>query len=50
MGVDHPVVDDGHLVEKIRALVPQGFDAALKLVGCSVLTDTLRTVCRHGTV
>ncbi|MFH9418624.1 zinc-binding dehydrogenase [Streptomyces rochei] len=50
MGVDHPVVDDGHLTEKIRALVPQGVDAALELVGCSVLVDTLRTVRRHGTV
>ncbi|MET9718613.1 MULTISPECIES: zinc-binding dehydrogenase [Streptomyces] len=50
VGVDHPVVDDGHLTEKIRALVPQGVDAALELVGCSVLADTLRTVRRHGTV
>ncbi|MBQ0916369.1 zinc-binding dehydrogenase [Streptomyces sp. RM99] len=50
VGVDHPVVDDGHLTEKIRALVPQGVDAALELVGCSVLVDTLRTVHRHGTV
>ncbi|WP_424922617.1 alcohol dehydrogenase catalytic domain-containing protein [Streptomyces sp. wa53] len=50
VGVDHPVVDDGHLAEKIRALVPQGVDAALELVGCSVLADTLRTVRRHGTV
>ena len=50
VGVDHPVVDDGHLAEKIRALVPQGVDAALELVSCSVLADTLRTVRRHGTV
>jgi NADPH:quinone reductase-like Zn-dependent oxidoreductase len=50
VGVDHPVVDDGHLAEKIRALMPQGVDGALELVGCSVLTETLRTVRRHGTV
>ncbi|MFE0978681.1 zinc-binding dehydrogenase [Streptomyces rochei] len=47
---DHPVVDDGHLTEKFRALVPQGVDASLELVGCSVLAGTLRTVRRHGTV
>ncbi|CAM5671473.1 Alcohol dehydrogenase [Streptomyces tendae] len=50
VGVDHPVVDDGHLAEKIRGLVPQGVDAALELVGCSVLADTLRAVRRHGTI
>ncbi|MFJ8657108.1 zinc-binding dehydrogenase [Streptomyces rochei] len=50
VGVDHPVVDDGHLAEEIRALMPQGVDGALELVGCSVLTETLRTVRRHGTV
>lgn len=50
VGADHPVVDDGHLAEKILALVPQGVDAALELVGCSVLADTLRTVRRQGTV
>ncbi|WP_370467156.1 zinc-binding dehydrogenase [Streptomyces sp. 5-10] len=50
IGVDHPVVDDGHLAEKIRALVPQGVDAALELVGCTVLPDTFGCVRVHGTV
>ncbi|MEV6480358.1 zinc-binding dehydrogenase [Streptomyces sp. NPDC051576] len=49
-GVDHPLVDDGTLADQVRALLPDGVDAALELVGCSVLADTLRTVRRHGTV
>ncbi|MFC9701394.1 zinc-binding dehydrogenase [Streptomyces sp. NPDC056943] len=50
MGVDHPVVDNGHLAEKVRDLVPQGVDAALELVGCTVLPDTFGCVRGHGTV
>ncbi|GAA4054034.1 zinc-binding dehydrogenase [Actinomadura miaoliensis] len=50
MGVDQPVADDGRLAEKIRALVPEGVDAALELVGCTVLPDTFRCVRVHGTV
>ncbi|MFI1754109.1 alcohol dehydrogenase catalytic domain-containing protein [Streptomyces sp. NPDC020571] len=49
-GVDHPLVDDGTLADQVRALLPDGVDAALELVGCSALADTLRTVHRHGTV
>ncbi|MES4908131.1 zinc-binding dehydrogenase [Streptomyces sp. NPDC000395] len=50
MGVDHPVVADGRLAEKVRDLVPQGVDAALELVGCTVLPDTFGCVRVHGTV
>jgi NADPH:quinone reductase-like Zn-dependent oxidoreductase len=49
-GVDHPLVDNGTLAEQVRELMPDGVDAALELVGCSVLADTLRTVRRRGTV
>ncbi|WP_329296856.1 alcohol dehydrogenase catalytic domain-containing protein [Streptomyces pseudovenezuelae] len=49
-GVDHPLVDNGTLAHQVRELIPDGVDAALELVGCSVLPDTLRTVRRHGTV
>lgn len=50
MGVDHPVVDDGQIAEKVRELVPQGVDAALELVGCTALPDTFGCVRVHGTV
>ncbi|MCQ9130224.1 alcohol dehydrogenase catalytic domain-containing protein [Streptomyces hilarionis] len=49
MGVAHPVVDDGKIAEKIRDLAPQGVDAALELVGCTALPDTLGCVRVHGT-
>lgn len=49
-GVDHPLVDNGTLADQVRELKPDGVDAALELVGCSVLADTLRTVRRHGPV
>ncbi|MFD5483487.1 alcohol dehydrogenase catalytic domain-containing protein [Streptomyces hawaiiensis] len=50
VGVDHPLVDTGTIADQVRDLMPDGVDTALELVGCSVLTDTLRTVRRHGTV
>ncbi|MEV6795460.1 zinc-binding dehydrogenase [Streptomyces sp. NPDC051320] len=50
VGVDHPLVDDGTLADQVRELLPDGVDAALELVGCSVLADTLCTVRRPGTV
>ncbi|MEU9314020.1 zinc-binding dehydrogenase [Streptomyces sp. NPDC048256] len=49
-GVDHPLVDNGTITDQVRELMPEGVDAALELVGCSVLADTFRTVRRHGTV
>ncbi|RSM42083.1 NADPH:quinone reductase [Amycolatopsis balhimycina DSM 5908] len=49
-GVDHPLVDDGTIADQVRELVPDGVDAVLELVGCSVLADTFRTVRRHGKV
>ncbi|MDQ0693818.1 NADPH:quinone reductase-like Zn-dependent oxidoreductase [Streptomyces sp. W4I9-2] len=49
-GVDRPHVEDGTPADQVRALLPDGVDAALELVGCSVLADTLSTVRRHGTV
>ncbi|MEH0423101.1 alcohol dehydrogenase catalytic domain-containing protein [Streptomyces sp. B21-083] len=49
-GVDHPLVDNGTLADQVRELIPDGVDAALELVGCSALPDTLNAVRRHGTV
>ncbi|WP_280417585.1 alcohol dehydrogenase catalytic domain-containing protein [Nocardia carnea] len=50
VGVDHVVVDDGSIADQVRELLPDGVDAALELVGCSVLADTFRAVHRHGAV
>jgi NADPH:quinone reductase-like Zn-dependent oxidoreductase len=50
IGVDHPIVDDETIVQQVRGLAPNGVDAALELVGCTVLPDTLGCVRLHGTV
>jgi NADPH:quinone reductase-like Zn-dependent oxidoreductase len=50
MGVDHPIVDDGEIAAKVREIAPDGVDAALELVGCSVLADTLGCVRVYGAV
>lgn len=49
-GVDHVIVDDGQVAHAVRALLPNGVDAALELVGTPTLPDTLRATRVHGTV
>ena len=48
--VDHPLVDTGQIANAVRAILPNGTDAALELVGTPTLPDTLRSVRTHGTV
>ncbi|GAA2268923.1 zinc-binding alcohol dehydrogenase family protein [Glycomyces scopariae] len=50
VGVDHVLIDDGEVAAQVRAVVPEGVDAALELVGTPTLPDTLRSVRVHGTV
>jgi NADPH2:quinone reductase len=50
IGVDHVIVDDGGIAQKVRALAPDGVDAALELVGTNTLPDTLRATAIHGVV
>ncbi|WP_024287257.1 zinc-binding dehydrogenase [Cellulomonas sp. KRMCY2] len=49
MGVDHVVLDDGAIADQVRAIVPEGVDGAVELVGVNVLRDTLRAVRSGGT-
>ncbi|OPC85038.1 NADPH:quinone reductase [Embleya scabrispora] len=49
-GVDHVLIDDGALAPAVRALYPEGVDAALELVGTPTLPDTLAATRVHGTV
>jgi NADPH2:quinone reductase len=49
-GVDHVIVDDGSVATQVRALVPEGVDGAVELVGVNVMRDTLSSVCAGGTV
>jgi NADPH:quinone reductase-like Zn-dependent oxidoreductase len=50
IGVDHVVVDDGEIAAQVRAIVPDGVDAAIELVGTNTLPDTLRATAVHGVV
>lgn len=50
LGVDHPLLDTGEIAAAVRAIVPDGVDVALELVGTPTLPDTLRATRVHGTV
>src|SRR6059058_1648437 len=50
IGVDHVLVDDGDIAAQARAIVPDGVEAALELVGTNTLPDTLRATAVHGVV
>ncbi|HEV7668981.1 MAG TPA: zinc-binding alcohol dehydrogenase family protein [Thermoanaerobaculia bacterium] len=50
LGVDHVLIDDGKIAAQVRALLSDGVDAALELVGTPTLPDTLRSTKVHGVV
>ena len=50
VGVDHVIIDDGSVAERVRDIVPGGVDGAVELVGVNVMRDTLRAVRTGGTV
>ena len=50
IGVDHVIVDDGRVAEHVRAILGDGVDTALELVGTPTLPDTLRATRVHGVV
>jgi NADPH:quinone reductase len=50
LGVDHPLLDDGNVAAKVRAIFPDGVDGAIELVGSTTVADTLNSVRMHGVV
>jgi NADPH:quinone reductase len=50
MGADYVVIDDGAIHEKVKAIVPQGVDHALEIVGAATVKDTLKSVRPWGQV
>lgn len=50
LGVDHVLIDDGHVADHVRVILPGGVDGAIELVGTPTLPDTLRATKVHGTV
>lgn len=49
-GADHVVIDDGAIHEKIKAIVPEGVDNAIEIVGAATVKDTLKSVRPWGQV
>jgi NADPH:quinone reductase-like Zn-dependent oxidoreductase len=49
VGVDHVLVDGGQIADSVRAIVPEGVDGALELVGAPTLRDTLNCTRVGGT-
>jgi NADPH:quinone reductase len=50
IGVDHVLLDDGDVAAQARAILPDGVQAAIELVGTNTLPDTLRATAVHGVV
>jgi NADPH2:quinone reductase len=50
IGADHVLLDDGDVAAQARAIVPDGVQAAIELVGTNTLPDTLRATAVHGVV
>lgn len=50
IGVDHVLIDDGDVARQVRAILPDGVDTALELVGTPTLPDTLCATRVHGVV
>ncbi len=50
VGVDQVLIDNGHVADQVRNIVPAGVDGAVELVGTNALHDTLRAVRAGGTV
>jgi NADPH:quinone reductase-like Zn-dependent oxidoreductase len=49
VGADHALTDDDTLPDAIRAIAPDGIDAALEFVGATALPDTLSLIRPGGT-
>jgi NADPH2:quinone reductase len=49
-GADYVLLDEGIIVEKLRALFPEGIDKVLELIGTSTLKDSLQCIKPKGVV
>jgi NADPH:quinone reductase-like Zn-dependent oxidoreductase len=50
IGVNHVLIDDGAVARQVRAILPEGVETALELVGTPTLPDTLHATRVHGVV
>jgi len=50
LGIEHVVIDAGHIADEVRDLTGGGVDGAIELVGTNTLPDTLKATRRGGVV
>lgn len=50
MGVDHVIIDGGHIADDVRRQLPNGVDRVLELIGTVTLLDSLQAVAVGGVV
>ena len=49
-GVDHVIIDDGNIRDKIKQIFPQGVNKVLELIGTKTLKDSLACIAPKGIV
>jgi D-arabinose 1-dehydrogenase-like Zn-dependent alcohol dehydrogenase len=47
VGVDHVLIDNGEIADKVRDILPAGVHSAIELVGTPTLRDKLAATARH---
>ena len=50
VGVDHVLIDDGQIAEKVREILPDGVDRVQKLIDTKTLLDSLQATAKKGVV
>ena len=49
-GADHVIIDDGNIVDQVKAISPNGIDKVLELIGTKTLKDSLQCIKAKGIV
>lgn len=47
---DHVIIDDGNIVDQVKAISPNGIDKVLELIGTKTLKDSLQCIKAKGIV
>ncbi|GLS32664.1 NADPH2:quinone reductase [Mesorhizobium albiziae] len=50
VGADEVIIDNGQIADLVRAIAPDGVDAALEVVGAATLRDTIKCLKPFGAV
>ncbi|MGJ8690981.1 MAG: zinc-binding dehydrogenase [Thalassotalea sp.] len=50
LGADHVIIDNGEIQQQVRAILPNGVNKALEVVGAATVKDTLQAISPWGEV